>query len=378
MKIGFICQKEINSLDLKIAGTHYFELNSIVKNALLITLAGYLEKDNIIVSGEKYYQPEKLSRFFSYVLNDKRAAPRKFKVKIRFIKDLFESPPVIKNNFDYIIAFSGGIDSTAGILYALDRGYVVKPIWLGFGQKNESHELKVIKKICTQLNLDPLIIKIDLKKYVDEGWSRWKMGIIPARNYLFAAIASSIAARSTKKKVIIYICAHKEEIYPESTDKSHRFFDTSTAIFREAYQKNINVTTPFYGFTKPEIISYWVHHWKKKYKFSPHDTSSCYFGNNCGVCKACINRAIAFSCAGIDTENFRVNPFLDTNKTIQTDYLRRFDSLILERKLDFLYALNKNKKLLPKSIKDFLHVKLPVFTKRIRQRQEKIANVNID
>lgn len=376
VKIGYIQKKEIDNGNLKISGTNYFELNPIVKSSLLVTLAGYLEKDKITVFGKKYYDSKKLSRFFSYILNDKRVAPKIFKISIKFTNELEKLTSLPKNNYDYIVSFSGGIDSTAGILYALDKGFDIKPVWIGFGQKNEDKELRVIKKICNQLKLKPLIIRVDLRKYVDKGWSRWKMGIIPARNFLFASIASSIASKSTKKNVSIYLCAHKEEVTSINTDKSMRFFRTCTKIFKEFYDKNILLTSPFLKITKPEILSFWISNtWGEKYKISPLDTVSCYYGNKCGMCKACINRAIAFYCAGVKIENFRTNPFMDKGKLIRKAYVDRFDTLRKERKLDFLYAMNAQRKNLPVYLRNFLDMNYVNYKKLIDKRIAKISNI---
>lgn len=379
MIIGKIFNTPITTADLNLKDNNKFSLDSVVRTAILTIIAGYLERDDVEVAGQHFFPKRKLNQFLSYILNDKQAAPKNFQLNITFNEKEDNKYNEAKryNDFDCLISFSGGIDSTAGIMYALDKGYKVQPVWIGFGQKNEKSEIRIVRKLCKSFGLNPLIIKINLNRFIDQTWARWKMGIIPARNYLFASVAAQIASQSAKADVSVYICAHKEEIYPESTDKSHRFFNTSTLIFSEAYQKNIKVTTPFYKFTKPEIVSYWEHYWKEKYKISPRDTSSCYFGNNCGVCKACINRAVAFSCAGIDMEIFKVHPFFDKGKLIQNGYIGRFDSLIVERKLDFLSAMDKNKKFLSKNLKNFLDVKTPIYKDMLKKRQKTITNVVI-
>lgn len=377
MLIGRIGNIDIDSSALKIKGENFFDVNGIVRSSFLLTLAGYLEKDNVTIRTKPFYQKQKLSRFFSYILNDKRVAPRLFKLTLTFKNNEEHNSSLKRNSYDCIVSFSGGIDSTAGILYALDKKMNVKPVWIGFGQKNEEEELKVIKKICKKLNLVPLIIRVDLKNYIDEGWTRWKMGIIPGRNFLFAAIASSIAQSSTKKKVKIYVCAHKEEVNPVNTDKSLRFFNTCTAIFLQFYKKNIELTSPFLTTTKPEIISYWVKKWSKKYNIHPNDTISCYFGTNCGNCKACINRVVAYSCAGLPVEKFKNNPFSDKEGLISNGYISRFNSLKLERKLDFLQTMKINEGYLPLHLKKFFYSRYNRYKSRIKTRTNRIQEIII-
>ena len=142
------------------------------------------------------------------------------------------------------------------------------------------------------------------------------------------------------------------------------------------YGKDISVTTPFMNITKPEILAYWHNKWEKKYNLTVNETVSCYFGNNCGVCKACINRAVVFCCAGIEIENFKVNPFLDKKKLIQNSYINSFDSLHAERRLDFLFALNEQKSVLSKNLKIFLELNYKRYQKKINKRIKFIRSVN--
>lgn len=377
MIIGKIGSKKIDTTGLGIQGVPENSLNVFVKTALLTTLAGYLEKDSITIEGDKYFPKAKLESFLSYILNDLRAAPRTFALDISFSKHDSEAVTTEKNDYDCILSFSGGVDSTAGALYAMERGKKILPVWISFGQKNEGDELATVQKLCKKLKLSLLIVKIDLKSYVDEGWERWKLGIIPARNLMFAAIASQIASQSIKKKVQIYICAHKEEINYVNTDKSKRFFSTCNKIFSRLYGEKVELTTPFFTYTKPEIISYWKRHWSNQFGVYPHQTVSCYLGNNCGVCKACFNRAVAFACAGEKLDKYILNPFADEKEIIYKGYVERFPSLQMERKLDILYSLSLHKTIIPERLKTFLSARYPRYQKRIIQRITSLEKVKI-
>ncbi len=376
--IGLINGVPIKTKDLGVEGSEYFRYDPIVNTALLLTLTGYLQQDGVVVNGSEYYPLGELKLFLNYMLNDERAAPRKFDLRVDF-SNLDQIPDhAMENDHECIVSFSGGIDSTAGILYAIDQGYKVKPVWIGFGQKNEADELAVVQNICGILDLEPTIIKFDMKEYVDKGWTEWKYGIIPGRNFLFAAVAASMASLSNVEGNDIYICAHKEEINPVNTDKSRRFFDTCTSIFSVGHDKDIKLTTPFFEATKPEMIFRWVTKWAADYGISPEDTVSCYHGNKCGGCKACINRAVSFACCGLQTEEYIKNPFVDEDRIIQDGYLNRWDTLQLERRLDFLYALDFNRDVLPDSISDFIDVELPKYPDKMVQRQDEIrAGLNI-
>ena len=163
-----------------------------------------------------------------------------------------------------------------------------------------------------------------------------------------------------------------------NTDKSEYFFETSSKIFSKYYKRNVSVETPFRWFTKPEIVSVWHRKWEKKFKLKPQDTVSCYFGNNCGVCKACINRAIAFTCAGVDIENFKDNPFVDIQAVIKDSYLGRFEVLEKERKLDILYALKNNYDIIPTYTKKFVDENYEKYQKEIENRILHISTINLE
>lgn len=371
--LGKIGNYNVEDVDIKNLNKDY--IDDSVKLAILTVLAGYLEKDKIYVNGNKFINPKFLNRFLSFILNDKRAAPRTFKLDINFDSNNKAHLPKESNEYDLVLSFSGGVDSTAGLLYALDKKLKVKPVYIAFGQKNEKQEIVYVKRILKKLNIKPQIVKVDINKYIDQDWKRWKLGIIPARNYLFASIASSILSHSKSKKHLIWVCAHKEEINPIHTDKSLRFFKSASKIFSTKYGKKITLETPFIDITKPEIVAYWHKNWERKYGLSVNETVSCYFGNNCGVCKACINRAVVFGCAGIKIENYKVNPFLDTKKLIQTSYIDSFGSLYTERKLDFLYALNEQKDILPNKLRSFLDSNYKNYEKRIVKRIKNIRKI---
>jgi 7-cyano-7-deazaguanine synthase in queuosine biosynthesis len=377
MIIGKIGNKQIDSSDLGIEGINPNTIGVFVRVALLTTLAGYLEKDNVVVNGKKFFSKQALNSFLSYVLNDKRAAPKTFELNFEFNGDSDTAVATENNDYDCVISFSGGVDSTASALYALDKGIKVLAVWIGFGQKNEADELRVVKKLCKELEIKLLIVKINLKSYVDAGWDRWKMGIIPARNLLFAAVASEIAAQSTKKRVSVYICAHKEEINYVNTDKSRRFYSTCNRIFSKIYPKNIELTTPFFNYTKPEIISFWKNHWSEPFGITPRETVSCYLGNNCGNCKACFNRAISFIVAGEKLDQYISHPLEDKQGIIDKGYIARFSKLQIERKLDILYALHQHKEIIPKSLKDFLKSRYHRYEAKINLRLKQLSKVKI-
>ena len=236
VKIGKIGQKtgqeEIDSHLINFKDSNL--LDAFTKVAILILLAGYKQTDHIFVD-DKFRNSidlKKLSRFLSYVLNHKDLTPRKFNLKITDRKDFAVKISISKKNkYDGILSFSGGIDSTAGLLNSFDKGQRIHPLWISFGQRNDNAELKAVKRVLNKLKITPLIVRMDIKEQILKGWKDWDY-IIPGRNFLFVCLANAILKRSSKRKNFIYLCAHKDEMkYRRNTDKSRYFFKKTSEFF---------------------------------------------------------------------------------------------------------------------------------------------------
>lgn len=273
-----------------------------------------------------------------------------YKLKINFSGTKSENGQ-FKHNYDRVILFSGGFDSTAALLITLDKGIKPLLLWIGLGQKNEDTEYKVIKNISRRIKYPVSIIKIDLKKYIDKGWKEWDY-IIPARNFIFAALAASLLRKSLKPNTVICISAHKEEVKHSNTDKSMHFFNTCTSLFSDYYKKKMVVGTPFRKYSKTEIAAHWKNHWIKKYGILPYDTITCYYGNYCGKCKACLKRTISLLAAGWDPDpNIQVHPMSDPNDFLITDILLKLNRFSKNRKMETLIAIRKAWDVVPGSVK---------------------------
>lgn len=356
----------------------FTDLNKV---ALLTTVAGYLKKDEISINGFINYNLASLNDFLSFLLNDKRAAPRKFDLNFSFSQKSSQNILLAykgqgeKHEEECLVSFSAGVDSTATLMAALDKNLKVKPMWIDFGQKNAMAEKKKVIEICRKFRLKPIILNIDLAKFVEEGWGEWKYGIIPARNFLFISFAASYLLNSKAKVKRIWLGAHKGEISATNTDKSIRFFKTSSKMFSQIFNQKFIVETPFFQYSEVEVLSHWQKHWLEKYKLHPSETTSCYLGNNCGTCKACVNRNMNFLIAGLEPEKFIVNPMADKTRMIRNGYIKRFDTLLPERKVDFLISFKKAHSALPESIKKFYQKKSKKYQKAMAQREKEIKEV---
>jgi 7-cyano-7-deazaguanine synthase in queuosine biosynthesis len=275
------------------------------------------------------------------------------------------------------VLFSGGIDSTAALLSALDKGMRPLLLWVGFGQKNQDQEYQVVKEVSERIKQVLAVVCIDLAEYIEQGWKEWDY-IIPARNFIFVSIAASVLGHSSAKVGCVFLAAHEEEIEESNTDKSVRFFRICSNLFSDYHQRDICVTTPFASVTKTDIISYWNRYWIDRYGISPHATITCYYGNNCGRCKACYKRNIALVAAGTTCDpDLKADVFLDEVGFIRDDFLRRIEHFPYKRKYEYLLALTRMKARLPREIRDYLDSLADAEIACVQDRANEISSVNI-
>jgi len=380
-KIGFERINE-NIIQIKNRLFKRLPIDFLIKISVLTTIAGYLKINKISINEKKIKNTRSLASFLSFLLNDRDFAPIKYKIKLSYY-DLETKAKEInfKHNYNSVILFSGGFDSFCALLYALDRGWKPLLLWVGFGQKNEAIEEKVVEKAAKKFNQKLLIIKVDLKNYIEKGWQGWSY-IIPARNFMFATFAAAILSYSKYYKNRIIIGVTEEEINNPNpgTDKCPYFFQYSSNLFCKFYKKDIKLITPFKFISKTELATHWRNTWLKKYKIDPRETTSCYYGISCGECNACFKRSVAFLAGGIGLDrNLKKNPFKADKKYINNYIKRCFKSLLKKKRftekraLETLLAYKKALNYLPKESKKII-LNLSSKTKKELERKEKELN----
>lgn len=359
-----------------------FLLNNYVKLAILSILAGYEKCDYIYVNDrfDRKVKIKSLENFISYTLNHD-VAPKKFNIKINYNKDFTGTKKFSPlNEYDSILNFSGGIDSTAGLLYALSKKQKVLPVWICFGQKNQDAERKSVFKILKKLKIKPAIIMVDLSKFILMGWKDWDF-IVPGRNFLFLSFANSLLQGSKRQRGYIYLCAHKDEMgYKKNRDKSEYFFQKSSLFFTRDGIRRIIAETPFANYSKAELLSLWKKKWEKKFGISPHETTTCYYEDGCGRCEACLKRTIYLLAAGYGVDpKIKVNPMTDPSGLIIDKWIPRIINGKISRtnKLDFLIAVKQSLDIVPEKVRKFYLNLSGKTIPDIKKRKEEIECVKV-
>lgn len=208
-----------------------------------------------------------------------------------------------------IVLFSGGIDSTTALYWALRRYQKVRPLTFDYGQRNRV-EIGLAGKLCRQLRLPHKILKVDLSQIGGSTLTDRSIKLpvikrlgelpqgppptyVPFRNGIFLSLAAAWAEACGSSNIVCGFHVFDSPDYP----------DTRTA-FISAMQKAVNLGSasatagrkirllaPFVRMKKSEIIRLGLS-LGADYSYSV----SCYRGDEvpCGRCSSCLLRRRAW------------------------------------------------------------------------------------
>ncbi len=212
-----------------------------------------------------------------------------------------------------LVLFSGGIDSTTALFWALRRYKKVQPVIFDYGQRHRV-EIKMARKTCARLGLEPKIIKLDLRQVggsalTDErievpGFKKIceiKKGLpatyVPFRNGIFIAVAAALAESLGFNDIICGFNVIDSPHYPDTTAAFVRAMNRAVneGTGAKFARKKFRIMAPFLKLKKAEIIRLGLK-LRADYSYS----ISCYSGKEipCGRCSACLLRHQAWEEVG--------------------------------------------------------------------------------
>lgn len=207
-----------------------------------------------------------------------------------------------------IVSFSGGLDSTTCLVWALRKGYDVVAVNFDYGQRHK-REKESARKIAKLLGIELVEIKlnipffsssslVDIKKEipknpVEDIGTKIPSTYVPARNLVFASVLVSYAESIDAKYVIMGPNAVDFSGYPDCRPYFYKYLNLS---LRYGTKNRIKILTPIINLSKKQIIELAI-----KLKAPIQYTWSCYQGGEkpCGICDACRLRAKGFKELGI-------------------------------------------------------------------------------
>ncbi|MBQ7908202.1 MAG: 7-cyano-7-deazaguanine synthase QueC [Elusimicrobiaceae bacterium] len=212
-----------------------------------------------------------------------------------------------------IVLFSGGLDSTTCLYWALAQGYACETLTVSYGQKHE-REVRAAKEIADKLGVKQHFVTLDFPWLASSSLVDGKQEIpdlpmeeiesgkipstyVPGRNLVFLSIAASLMDSLHADAIVAGPNAIDFSGYPDCTPMF--FKSASEAINRGTEQgvtKGVEVLAPLMDLSKEDIVKLGV-----KLGVPFELTWSCYSGGEkpCGHCDSCKLRARGFAEAGV-------------------------------------------------------------------------------
>ena len=214
-----------------------------------------------------------------------------------------------------VVLFSGGLDSTTALCWALEKGYDCQAISFDYGQRH-SRENRSARKIAGLLKVPLYEVKLDFpwlavsslvdskQKLPDTEFSEIGSGAIPStyvpgRNLVFSSIGVSLADSAGAAAVVSGPNVVDHSGYPDCRPAFYRALEKAANAGTRigATGGRIKFLTPLVRLSKAGIVRLAL-----KLKAPLALTWSCYSGGSrpCGHCDSCKLRAKGFAEAGVD------------------------------------------------------------------------------
>jgi len=212
-----------------------------------------------------------------------------------------------------IVLFSGGLDSTTCLYWAIKQGYACETLTVTYGQKHE-REVRAARTIAQRLGVPQHEITLQLPWLAASSLVDKKQDIpnqpleeitsgqvpstyVPGRNLMFLSMAASLADVIGADAIVAGPNAVDFSGYPDCTPA---FFEAAAQAVTlgtvRGVQKGIEVLAPLMKLSKTDIVKLGAS------LGVPFElTWSCYNGGEkpCGYCDSCKLRARGFAQAGV-------------------------------------------------------------------------------
>jgi 7-cyano-7-deazaguanine synthase len=212
-----------------------------------------------------------------------------------------------------VVLFSGGLDSTTALVWALARYDRVHALTFDYGQRHRV-EVALARKAARRLGVGHTVLKVDLRRIGGSALTDTTIPLprsarpakhpagppatyVPFRNGIFLALA---AAWAEARGVRDLVCGFHVADSPDYPDTTPRFVRAMERAIREGTKAAVGgpktrIIAPLLGLNKASIIRRGLS-LGADYSYSV----SCYAGGErpCGTCSSCRFRARAWEAVG--------------------------------------------------------------------------------
>ncbi len=217
-------------------------------------------------------------------------------------------------NKESAVLFSGGIDSTTALYWALDRYGKVYPLTFDYGQRHLL-EINMARQSASNLKLSQTVLTIDLAQiggssltdknlplpnyeHLEEIEEGPPSTYVPFRNGIFIALATAWAEVKGIREIVCGFNVIDSPHYPDTQEKFVKAMEKAINLGTTAYftHEQIKIITPFTNLKKSEIIKQGLS-LGADYSYS----LSCYSGTEipCQKCSSCLLRQKAWEELGM-------------------------------------------------------------------------------
>ncbi len=212
-----------------------------------------------------------------------------------------------------IVLFSGGLDSTTCLYWALDKGYECEALTVSYGQRHDREVISaefIAKKLGVKLHRVTLNFPwLASSSLVDKAQTLPDLSLeqiesskipstyVPGRNLMFLSIAASLLDSVGAQAIVAGPNAIDFSGYPDCTPAFFKAAaDAVNRGTKTGVSEGVEVLAPLMRLSKTEIVQLGA-----KLKVPFELTWSCYAGGKspCGHCDSCKLRAKGFAEAGI-------------------------------------------------------------------------------
>lgn len=213
-----------------------------------------------------------------------------------------------------VVLFSGGLDSTTALCWALAKGYDCLAVSFDYGQRH-ARENAAARAIARRLGVRLYEIKLAFPWFASCSLVNKKLKLpdvkpeqigrkgaipstyVPGRNLVFASVGFSLADAEGAAAIVLGPNVVDYSGYPDCRPEFYRALQAAAAFGtrRGALGRPIKILTPLIKLSKAGIARLGV-----KLKAPLELTWSCYSGGRrpCGGCDSCKLRAKGFAQAG--------------------------------------------------------------------------------
>ncbi|MGZ5515954.1 MAG: 7-cyano-7-deazaguanine synthase QueC [Candidatus Aminicenantales bacterium] len=213
-----------------------------------------------------------------------------------------------------VVLFSGGLDSTTALAWALDRCDDVRALTFDYGQRHRV-EIGLARKAARRLDVPHSVLKVDLRQIggsaltdpaiplprppqnVAASHSGPPATYVPFRNGIFLALAAAWAETQDIRDLVCGFHVADSPDYPDTTKDFVKAMEKAVQAGTKAAfgGPKTRILAPLLGLDKPDIIRLGLR-LGADYSYSV----SCYAGAErpCGTCSSCRFRARAWKAVG--------------------------------------------------------------------------------